>query len=276
MNILQIALLGNGIFSISTGLYLLFFRNRVAQWFGREKSLIYLVIGFGLLYFSYSIFRQLKNPQPEAVLYIIVQDFIWVLVSFILLFFKLLDISALGYKIITGVAFIVLLFGIVQSIGLARTDDVGDKRMKRLSFERKVNATKENVWEVISDVSNYHRVAPNIDSVEIISGEGQGMIRNCTHGTASWTEVATLWEEGEQYSFQANTDAKDYPYPLTYLKGTWKVKEIAKNQTKIIMTFDFTYKRKVHNLLIHPFMKKKFDEICEELLDNWQERLELK
>lgn len=276
MNILQIALLGNAIFSISTGLCLLIFRNKVAHWFGQQNATVFLIIGLGLLYFSYTIFKQLKNPEPEAVFYIIVQDLIWILLSIAILKMKPFNITVLGNQIIAGVAFIVLFFGIGQSVGLAQTDATKDKRIKRLSFERVVNATKESTWKAVSDVSNYHKVAPNIDSVEIISGKGKGMVRRCSHKTDHWTEAATLWEEGEQYSFQVNTDAESYPYPLKYLKGTWKVEEISKNQTKITMIFEFTYKWKIHNLIIHPFMKKEFNKICGELLDNWQARLELK
>ncbi|KZS41094.1 hypothetical protein AWE51_23355 [Aquimarina aggregata] len=276
MNILQIALIGNGIFSMSTGFFLLFFRNRVARWFGQEKSLVFLIIGLGLLYFSFSIFMQLKNLKLDELFYIIIQDFVWVIASTLILFIKPFNISPIGHKIIGIVAFVVCVFGVGQSIGLAQTDSIKNQNIKQLTFERIINTSKQNTWKAISDVSNYHKVAPNIDSVVIISGHGKGMVRSCSHKTDSWTEVATLWEEGEQYSFQVNTDAEDYPYPLKYLKGNWKVKEYSKNKTKITMTFNFTYKKKIYNLLIHPFMKKKFNKICEELLDNWQKELENK
>lgn len=276
MNVLQIALLGNGIFSLSTGLFLIIFKNRVAQWFGQEKALVFLIIGLGLLYFSYSIFKQLRNPKPVAVFFIIVQDLLWVLASITILSIQPFNITVLGNQIIAGVAFVVLFFGVGQSVGLAQTDSISDKGMKRLAFERIVKAPKEETWKTVSDVSNYHKFAPNIDSVKIISGEGKGMVRSCTYKTDSWTEVATLWEEGEKYSFQIDTDAEDYPYPLKHLQGTWKVEEFSENRTKITMLFEVTYKRKIHNLLIHPFMKKKFGKICEELLDNWQTQLENK
>ncbi|MEE9363572.1 MAG: SRPBCC family protein [Cellulophaga sp.] len=274
MNILQIALLSNAIFSVSTGLFLLVFRNKVAQWFGQQNATVFLIIGFGLLYFSYSIFKELKNPEPEAVFYIIVQDLIWILLSMVILKIKPFNIAILGNQIITGIAVIVFLFSIGQSIGLAQLNTTMDKNIKILSFERAVNASKKNTWKTVSDVSNYHKVASNIDRVEIISGKGKGMVRNCSHKTDNWTEVATLWEEGEQYSFQVNTGAENYPYPLKYLKGTWKVEEISKNKTKITMIFEFTYKWGIYNLILHPFMKKEFDKICEEILDNWQNQLE--
>ncbi|MCH2226038.1 MAG: SRPBCC family protein [Crocinitomicaceae bacterium] len=276
MSTLQLALLGNGIFSLSSAILIIIFKNKVANWFGLEKSIAFLIIGLCLFYFSYSIFKELKNPNPEAVFYIIVQDLIWVVASVLILTIKPFGISALGNQIIAGVAFVVLFFGIGQSVGLAQTDNVDDKGMKRLNFERVVNATKVETWKAISDVSNYHKVAPNIDDVEIISGEGEGMVRSCSHKSDSWTEVCTQWTEEEQYSFRVNTEAEDYPYPLKYLKGTWKVEEISKDSTKIIMEFEFAYKRKIYNLLIHPFMKSKFNKICKELLDNWQIQLENK
>ncbi|MDO5981457.1 type II toxin-antitoxin system RatA family toxin [Flavivirga spongiicola] len=276
MSFLQITLLCNAIFSFATGISLILFFNTIATWFGKQTPTVFWIIGLGLLYFSYSIGIEIRNPKPHAVFYIIVQDFIWVLASLAIVIIKPFNISVIGYQIITIVMFLVLFFGIGQTIGLAQVDTLNNKGLKHLTYERIINATKENTWKVISDVSNYHKVAPNIDSVTIISGEDKGMIRSCSHKTNSWTEVAILWEAGEQYTFQVNTDAEDYPYPLKSLKGTWKVQAVSEHETKIIMQFDFIYKQKIYNVLIHPFMKKKFNKICDELLDNWENILEVK
>ncbi len=270
MSFLQITLVSNAIFSFATGLSLILFHNVIATWFGKQNPTIFWIIGLGLLYFSYSIIVEIRNPKPHAVFYIIIQDFIWVLASLVIVLIKPFNLSVPGYQIIAAVAFIVLAFGIGQSIGLGKIDTINNEGLKRLTYERIINATKENTWKVISDVSNYHKVAPNIESVTIISGKGKGMVRSCTHKTGSWTEVATLWEEGEQYEFQVNTDAKDYPFPLKFLKGTWKVETVSKHETKITMVFDFVFKQKIYNILIYPLMKKKFNKTCEELLDNWE------
>lgn len=274
MNLLQIALVGNGIFSLLSGFYLVFYKGRVAQWFGKEKTTVFLLIGLGLLFFSYTIFVQIKRPDAEAVFYIIIQDLIWVLASIILLSLKPFNITHLGNQIIAGIALIVLLFGVVQSIGLMHIDASKEKGVKRLTFERAVMASKASSWQVLSDVSNYHEVAPNIDHVQIESGQGLGMVRSCSHKGDRWTELCTDWNEEDSYTFQVNTDAEDYPYPLNYLKGTWKVEEISKNQTNIVMEFEFSYKNKWHHLIVHPFVKKQFSKISEEILANWQERLE--
>ena len=274
MSTLQIALLGNGIFSLFSAIFLIVFQNKVANWFGLDQSLVFIIIGLCLIYFSFSIFKELKNPNSEAVFYVIIQDLIWALASILILTIKPFGISALGNQIIASVAFVVLFFSIGQSIGLAQTDSMRGKGIKRLSFERVINASKVKTWKAISDVSNYHKVAPNIDDVKIISGQDEGMVRSCSHKKDNWTEVCTQWNEEEQYSFKVNTEAVDYPYPLKHLKGTWKVEEISKYKTKIIMEFEFAYKHKIYNLLIHPFMKSQFNKICKELMDNWQAQLE--
>lgn len=274
MKILRITLLSNALFSLLSGLVLLLFYQSVSQWFGVDHKITFWVLGIGLLIFAYTVFIEVKKPEPIKVFAIIVQDLMWVIGSIVLLSFKPFGISLLGNQVIAIVAFMVFLFGVGQTIGLAQVDNHKEKGLKKIVVERIVNANKERTWKTVANVGNYHSVAPNIDSVEIISGEKEGMVRKCTHKADSWTEVATLWEEGETYSFKVNTEAHDYPYPLKYLTGNWLVEEVAENKTRIRMTFEFIYKRKIHNILIHPFLIKKFNKTCDELLDNWQKELE--
>jgi len=160
-----------------------------------------------------------------------------------------------------------------QSSALAQIDSAAKKDIKQLTFKRTIKASKTKVWKVISDVGNYHQVAPNIDTVTIISGSEEGMVRLCSHGKDSWTETCSVWQEEKTFSFEVNTRADDYPYPLSLLEGTWNVIEIAPYLTEVEMIFEFKYKRKVYNLL-HPIMRMKFKRVVTELLDNWQDMLE--
>ncbi len=274
MTLLNISLLGNAVFSLLSGIALILLRNQFMRWFGLQTFTVFLVIGVGLIIFSYTIFIEVQNPRPDAVFYIVVQDLIWIIASIIFLLVKPFNISTLGHKIIAGIGLIVMLFAIGQSFGLAKIDSFEDTGMKRIVFQRIINASKKETWQVIADVGNYHKVAPNIDTVKIISGSGEGMVRSCSHNTEHWTEVATLWEDGEEYSFRVNTEAKDYPYPLSHLQGTWKLQAISDHQTKVMMVFDFTFKRPIYNMVMYPFMKKEFVSGAEELLDNWQSMLE--
>ncbi|MBD3275991.1 MAG: hypothetical protein GF372_11805, partial [Candidatus Marinimicrobia bacterium] len=226
-----------------------------------------------LIYFTATIIYEIKRQKPIGVLFIIIQDFLWVIGSIVLLIFQPFEISVAGNGIIAAVALVVLFMGFNQAKTLGQIDNKSSGKIKQLRFERTTQANKAKVWEVISDVANYHEVAPNIDNVEIISGTEEGMIRSCSHGKESWTETCSLWIEEKEYAFEVNTDAADYPYPFKYLKGNWKIEETNSSHTKIIMLFEFEYEKKFQNWLLHPILKRKFSKTAEELLDNWQKKI---
>lgn len=273
MNKLQKALRINAIFSGISGLGLILFYKSIAHLFGIEQNNIFWMVGAGLVFFALTIILEVKKQRRLAVLWIIIQDLIWVIGSAILLILDPFNISNLGNIIIIIIAIIVFFMAINQSIALNRTKNPNQNGRKRLTFKRTIKASKSEVWKVISDVANYDQVAPNIDDVKIISGKDKGMVRSCAHGKSSWTETCSIWQEEKTYSFVVNTAAPDYPYPLSFLQGTWNVIEIDAKTTALEMIFEITYKIKILNLL-HPVMKIKFKQISNELLDNWQKILE--
>ena len=274
MNTLQQYLTANAIFSTLTGAFLLIFTEKAEEIFGVAPSNFFLVLGVLLMLFAITLLIEIVKQRALAVLWIIVQDMLWVLASAVLLNFNPFNVTVEGNLIIALVAIVVLLIGIGQAKGLAQIDNKNKKALKVFQFSRIVNGTKAKAWEVISDVGNYHKVAPNIDGSEIISGEKKGMVRTCSHGKDSWRETCTLWEDEKQYSFVVDTSPEDYPYPLKSLQGNWRVEEISNNETAITMTYEFEYKKPIQNILIHPLMKYRFTKVCKELLDNWQKMIE--
>ncbi len=274
MNRLQKSLRVNAIFSVMSGIILIAFNKQIANAFGVTSTKIFWIIGIVLIGFAGTIIFEIKKQRPVAVLWIIVQDYIWVIGSFLLIIINPFEITKAGNSSIAVIALIVLFMGINQSKALAQVDSGTQKGIKHVKYERIVKANKKEVWKAISDVANYHQVAPNIDDVKIISGEGKGMVRSCSHGKNSWTETCSMWVEEKSYSFEVNTKALNYPYPFKFLKGTWEVQEIDTNTTKIVLLFDFQYKHKYQNWLLHPILKGKFSKTAEELLNNWQKMLE--
>ncbi|WP_282087295.1 type II toxin-antitoxin system RatA family toxin [Aquimarina algiphila] len=275
MNTLQNLLTANAIFSIANGTILLLFPKKIAQIFDVEPGLFFIILGIALLFFAMTLIIEIKKQRAISILWITIQDALWVVGSIILLVSNPFTISIEGNIIIAIVALVVLSLGSGQLKALARIDEENKKGQKILKFGRIVKGNKSKIWEIVSDVSNYHKVAPNIDVSKVISGNKKGMIRSCAHGKDSWTETCTLWEDEKQYSFMVDTKAPDYPYPLKSLKGTWIVNEIANNESEIVMIFEFEYKKTVQNILIHPIMKHKFTKVCKELLDNWQNMTEV-
>ncbi len=274
MNKLRTALKINAVFSGLSGLLLIFLNNEIAGLFETENNHVFWIIGLVLIFFATTIVVEVIKQRSLAILWIIIQDYIWVIGSIVLLITNPFYISTIGSILIVIVAFIVLLLGISQAIALANIDNNSSGKGKLWRFERVVNANKDATWKLISDVGKYALFAPNIDRVDIISGNGVGMVRTCSHGKDTWAETCTLWTNEKEYAYTVHTDAPDYPYPFKFLNGYWAVEEIDEYKTKIILKFEFQYNKRYQNLLLHPFFRTKFFKVVEKLLDNWQRELE--
>ncbi|WP_187388317.1 hypothetical protein, partial [Seonamhaeicola marinus] len=120
MNKLQKALKINALFSGISGLVLFLFNIQISNLFGTKNNTIFLVFGLVLIYFSLTIWYEIKRQRKLAVIWIIIQDFTWVLGSTIILIFQPLNISKTGNVLIAIVALIVLFMGLNQLYGLKK------------------------------------------------------------------------------------------------------------------------------------------------------------
>jgi len=75
----------------------------------------------------------------------------------------------------------------------------------RFEDSRTFDAPPDLVWAVITDTDLYAEVAPNLSSVEVLEGEGEGMVRECadTDGK-TWTETCTVWEPERRYAVEVH------------------------------------------------------------------------
>ncbi|NOY72614.1 MAG: SRPBCC family protein [Gammaproteobacteria bacterium] len=142
--------------------------------------------------------------------------------------------------------------------------------IKNISISRVVNASKTATWAIISDVAGYAKYAPNIDNSKILSGQGKGMIRECSNKDGNWREIYTAWQPEHYYDFEIETQKKGYPYPFKLLTGHWEVKPKGDNKTLITMNFDYEFKNKLLGFMIGPMMRRQFIKACQTLLDNWE------
>ena len=121
---LKIALLSNAGFSIFNGLVLLFFYKPIAELMFIEQANLLFYLGIGLLLFAGSIYwiasRRVLNKR--LVTSIIIQDWLWIIGSVLILLFQLFGLSFLGYEIILIVALIVAIFAILQNRYLQRIE----------------------------------------------------------------------------------------------------------------------------------------------------------
>ena len=167
-----------------------------------------------------------------------------------------------------GIILLLLIYGAIQYPKA--------KGEQHFTAERIIKAPKEKVWELIADVGNYHKVtAPGIHAVEILEGEGLGMKRECSDPNGnSWEETCTLWDDGNAYKFEVNTQREDYPFPLRSLSGLWKLEAISDTETKLLLDFSYEFSNPFLSGYFLSMGMEQARKDTEFLLDNWQRMAE--
>jgi len=121
MNTLQKALRVNALFSGISGLTLILFNRQIADAFGVTNNTVFWVIGCLLIFFALTIWYEIKRQRKLAVIWIILQDFVWVLGSMFILIFNPFQLTAIGNTVIGSIALVVLFMGINQLLALRKT-----------------------------------------------------------------------------------------------------------------------------------------------------------
>ena len=121
MNKLHNALRLNALFSAISGVLLIILNSQIAKIFGTENNKVFWITGLVLIFFTTTIVIEIIKQRLLAVIWIIIQDFIWVIGSIVLLLFDIFPITTTGKIMIAIVAFIVLLMGLNQTRALNKT-----------------------------------------------------------------------------------------------------------------------------------------------------------
>ncbi|MEL0653095.1 MULTISPECIES: hypothetical protein [Algibacter] len=120
MNKLQKALKINALFSSISGIIMILLNQPIAKLFGTSNSTVFWIVGLILVYFAITIWYEINKQRKLAVIWIIIQDYTWVVGSLILVIFNPFKITLTGNLIIGIIALIVLYMGINQTIGLKK------------------------------------------------------------------------------------------------------------------------------------------------------------
>ena len=120
--LLSSALLGNSIFCFLSGMDFVLFSGPVATFLGLSSPTLILVLGIILVAYALVVFSQ-SRTQPlnlPFAQFVIVADALWVIGSAILVFTDLVAFTTAGRWAIAIIADIVLVFAILQFVGLRR------------------------------------------------------------------------------------------------------------------------------------------------------------
>lgn len=125
--LLHRALRGNAVFSSVSGLSLAAGTAVLTPWLGLPSPWIPAVIGVGLIGFAAYVWRTAvpDRPSPAAVRFIVASDAAWVLGTVLLLALAPTWLSEPGRWAAIAVADLVLVFAVLQALGLRRSGTRG-------------------------------------------------------------------------------------------------------------------------------------------------------
>lgn len=149
-------------------------------------------------------------------------------------------------------------------------------KMRNLQASRVVAASPALTWQVVADLGQYHRYAPNLDqsSVEMPFSEGATTTeRTCSNSDGQWAEKCIITEPDVAYRCQVNTQAPDYPYPFSMVVGYFKVVSDGAGGSRIELEFEYQFASKFQDWMANGLMKRKFGKTVDQLLDNWEAEL---
>ncbi|MEM8531525.1 MAG: SRPBCC family protein [Chloroflexota bacterium] len=254
---LKTALLSNALFSTLSGGTMLFFSSSVANLIGVGATLLYQIIGVGLLGFAGYVAWVATRDSINAykALEIILMDFLWVLGTMLLIPFIWPSLTGIGLLALIGVATIVGVFGFYQLKGIGQMYTVpGKPSTHRLCVAVDTLESADKIWSIIADLSTIKDYSPNLSQVILRENAAPGVdsVRQCTDVKGkTWAEHCVRYDqEARILDMVFLADEPGFPYPFQTMQGGWEVAP-NKNGSTVHIWFEVTPKyRWAHSIIL--------------------------
>lgn len=138
-------------------------------------------------------------------------------------------------------------------------------------MHRTVDAPTAVVWDVITDHDLYAEAAPNLSTVDIVEGDGDGMVRRCVDTDGNeWTESCTRWETHRAYAVTVDVEHSEFHRRLfTRFEGEWRLSE-HDDGVRITIQFELGPRYGPLGRLISTYFAYKAPSIVEPIFDRWE------
>lgn len=290
--ILRFGLMANAIFSTVCAGILLISNDQLTTvifsqdqiWFNRSSKTFLLSLGIGLAIFAaYVAFRGLQSILSKRdIKFIVLGDIVWVGFSGVIILQGRDYLTDIGIWIICVIALAVLFFALLQALGLKIVyQGISQVHISRsngdlsLKATRSVNADAATAWKIMTEHEAYADVADNLAKVQVLSGDGLGMVRQCTSVKGEqWTEKSHVWDPEKKFGFTVDTKDANYPYPLDELSGVWLIESRKDNLCVLNMNFNISPTNNVKGKIFGFLMSSLFAPGADRLLGRWAEKME--
>lgn len=261
--LLRFALLGNAVFSTICALGLILYPDIIGDLIGWSATLIYQAVGACLIIFAADLYHQVSQKHLSSLRALIacLADFSWVIATVIVLLAFSSEIAENGKLLLLGIASMVMLFGILQALGINKLF-TNSESPNRLSVCIKVisDTPTSAIWPIIADLGNIQRYANNLKNSEVHLPPNKqltGSVRTCTDTKGnSWQEKCVHSVEGKSLSIEFLTDANDFPFPMIEMLGKWQLvkPENAPSTSVVQVSWEFVLRNPSLSFILLPMM----------------------
>lgn len=141
--------------------------------------------------------------------------------------------------------------------------------MIKVSGTHTVNASKNTVWKIISEIDGIHKWHPKVLHSPLVGKQatGEGAGRRCEfHDGTSVVETVIGWNEGHDITFELSEMAM----PIKVARATMTVQENSDNSTGVTFAMQFEPKygmfgHLMGHLIMKPMMKNVFKQVIKGL-----------
>lgn len=275
--LLRGALLFNATFSTLCAAYSFVHAAPLGAHFAGVPPFVFLALGAGLLLFAASLVRDAtrENLPLFSVGATIMMDLGWVVGSVVLwaIFGDAWDATAV--QLTAGVGAVVGSVAIAQFAGLAALARERDQSLgttTRYEVTRVVDAPRDAMWSVVSDLRAIHAYAPNIvaSNVDDDATPRSGVVRRCASRTGDrWAERVTDWNEGESLGFRFMADGEaEFPFPMNPMLGGWRLVPEGPDKTRVTVWWSFTTKPRWAGSLLLPMLDRSIRPDMARVIDS--------
>lgn len=200
-SLLKRALTGNGLFSILTGLIAAVYAKSLGDLMGLNPVVL-MVVGAGVVGFGIVTLMNARTQPINLVLAksTVVADIAWVVAAAVIIAIPEL-LTTEGRLLLGAISVVVGLFAVVQTIGIRR---IGSIEVRRLVTEVEIEASPEQVWEVLVDLDEYEAWNPFIveGAGKIDEGENLRLRMSPSGGkTMSFSPVVTVADPSVRFEW---------------------------------------------------------------------------
>lgn len=239
------ALLANAVFSIFTGIAALWFAPVLVGSLGGLSVVEFRVLGVALLVFAGGV-AILGTRQPIPALsaaLVTLADLGWVLASAALLAFHIRPWTPAGEAVVAGVAGVVALVALGQTLGLlryARNVDGRTDARSRFSISRTVPARADVVWSRLSALDRIGEHHGALSEVEVEFRDGVQRRTCSTDDGGRWSEeVLVMDRERRELILDFDFSEGRMPLPAEEMIGGWLVED-APRGSRLTLWYEYT------------------------------------